>query len=252
LRGGSTLRFYPINLNLKEKKVLIVGAGKVAFRKFKRLLQAKAQIKVVSPEFSPKFTPYFEQKSDQYIFIERKFREDDLGGIFLVFAATNDSQLNERIAFLSRNKNILANISDAVDISDFTVPAAVNRGELLLTVSSGSNLPALSQNIRKKIEQEFGVEYQILLEIMQKKRSLIIAEIDEISVRKKIFKELASDQFLNKIRMIIDQFDLNLLNIEETDKFINNKNNLSENKFKLLSDSIETEINKIIAKLKDD
>jgi precorrin-2 dehydrogenase/sirohydrochlorin ferrochelatase len=153
---------------------------------------------------------------------------------------------------LSRNKNILANISDAVDISDFTVPAAVNRGELLLTVSSGSNLPALSQNIRKKIEQEFGVEYQILLEIMQKKRSLIIAEIDEISVRKKIFKELASDQFLNKIRMIIDQFDLNLLNIEETDEFINNKNNLTENKFKLLSDSIETEINKIIAKLKDD
>lgn len=246
------MKFYPINLNLKNKNVLIVGAGKVALRKFKRLLQTGAQIKIVAPEFKQEFAFYLNQESEQYICLERKFKEKDLIGQFLVFAATNNPELNQKIAFLARGKNILINIIDNAELSDFTVPAAVNKGELLLTVSSGSNLPALSKNIKKKLKQKFGVEYQILLEIMKKKRVRIIAEIDEISVRRKIFKELASDQFLGRIRLIIDQSDLNLRANEETEVFISEKNNWKEEKLKPIYTRIEAEIDKIIAELRDD
>jgi len=116
------------------------------------------------------------------------------------------------------------------------VPAAVNRGELLLTVSSGSNLPALSKKVKEKLEQEFGLEYQILLEVMKEKRAQIIAEIDEISVRRSIFRKLASDQFLNRIQIIIDQLNFDLEN----------------NNLKQIFSKVEAEIDKIIAELRDD
>lgn len=246
------MKFYPINLNLKDKKTLIVGAGKVALRKFKRLLQTGAQIKIVAPEFNQGFEPYFNQKSEQYNFLNRKFQEKDLVGQFLVFAATDNSELNQRIALLARGKKILINVIDNAELSDFTVPAAVNSGELLLTASSGSNLPALSKNIREKLEQEFGLEYQILLELMKEKRPWIIAEIDEISEKRVIFKQLASDQFLSRIREIIDQFNLDLKEIEETEEFISKRSDLKDAEIKKIHTKVEAEIDKIIAELRDD
>ena len=205
------MRFYPINLNLKDKKVLIVGAGKVALRKFKRLLLAEAKIKIVSPEFNQGFESYLNQKTEQYNFIKRQFREKDLIGQFLVFAATDNTELNERIALLAREKNILVNIIDSAELSDFTVPAAVNREELLLTVSTGSNLPALSKNIRKKLESDFGPEYDFLLDIMSKKRMKIIENIEDSELRKTIFREIASDNFLSKIKEIIVDYNPQIL-----------------------------------------
>ncbi|RAK10599.1 precorrin-2 dehydrogenase [Halanaerobium saccharolyticum] len=205
------MKFYPINLNLKDKKVLIVGAGKVALRKFKRLLQTGAQIKIIAPKYNQKFAVYRNPESKKYIFLERKFQEKDLIGQFLVFAATDNSELNQRIALLAREKNILVNLIDNAELSDFTVPAMVKRGELLLTAASGSNLPALSKNIRKKLESDFGLEYEFLLDIMSEKRQRIIEDIDSIELRKLIFREIASADFLAKIREIIADYNPQIL-----------------------------------------
>lgn len=246
------MKFYPVNLNLNDKKVLIVGGGKVALRKFKRLLLTKAHIKIVSPEFNPGFKTYINHDLEQCRFIKRKFGEKDLIGQFLIFAATDNSKLNQRIALLARGKNILVNIIDNADLSDFTVPAALSRGELLLTASTGSNLPALSKKIKGQFEQEFGLEYQILLELMKEKRYQIIAEIDEISGRRKIFRELASDQFLNKIKIIMAQRNFNLKE-KQADEAPNNRNfNLKDKNSKQLFNEVEAEMDKIIAELKDD
>jgi precorrin-2 dehydrogenase/sirohydrochlorin ferrochelatase len=193
---------YPINLNIKEKKILIVGAGKVAFRKFERLLAAGAAIKVVSPNFNDQFSLYLNKKSEQYELIKRKFKTKDLNSSFLVFAATDNSELNHKIALLAKEKNILINIVDNAEFSDFTLPAVINRGDLLLTVASGCNLPALSKKIRKELESEFGLEYQLLLEVMSKKRAYIISNIENNELRKEIFNKIAADNFLNKVKII--------------------------------------------------
>ena len=249
------MKFYPINLNLRQKKVLIAGGGRVALRKFKGLLRAGAQIKVVSPEFNPGFDLYLKQKSDQYQFLKRKFREKDLIGQFLVFAATDNSKLNQRIALLARGKNILVNIIDNADLSDFTVPAAVNRGELLLTASTGSNLPALSKNIRKKLETDFGIEYRLLLDVMSDKRGEIIESIDQHELRKAIFKAIAADDFLAKIKEIIAAYNPKILTDRnyqlEKSEYLNIKNEIKRavsqliEKRKLMSKKLKVDIDKI-------
>lgn len=215
------MNFYPVNLKLKAKKVLIVGGGKVGLRKFKRLLKARAEITVVSPKFNSGFKSYPDSSSgsssDQFQLLKRRFREDDLIGKVLVIAATDNRELNERIALLARGRNILVNIIDNPELSDFTVPAAVNKGELLLTVSTGSNLPALSKKIRKKLQQEFGPEYSFLLQVMKEKREEILNSISSIQLRRKIFKSLAADKFLSRIGEIIAQSELNYSAEKEVD-----------------------------------
>lgn len=166
--------FYPINLNLKNKKVLIVGAGKVAFRKFTKLKKAGALITVVSPEFNNLFSEYLNEKSEKYKFNQRKFKNSDLNNIFLVFAATNNKQLNKNISSLAQNKNILVNTANNAVNSDFIIPSVVESGKLLLTVSTSSNLPALSKKIRKELESNYSLEYQLLLELMEKKENILL------------------------------------------------------------------------------
>jgi len=237
------VKFYPINLNLKDKKVLIVGAGKVALRKFKRLLLTEAKIKIVSPEFNQEFESFLKKDSEQYTFQKRKFRNKDLLGCFLVFAATNNSELNQNITFLAREKNVLVNTVDNAEISNFTVPAIVNRGELLLTVSTGSSLPALSKNIRKKMESDFGIEYQLLLDIMSENRAKLIANIEDDKLRKNIFRKIAASDFLIKIRGIIDNYDPQILE--------NGNYNLKKTEYLALKEEIKKEISYLIARAKN-
>lgn len=237
------MKFYPINLNLKDKNVLIVGAGKVALRKFKRLIKTTAKIKVVSPSFNQGFNTYLNQKSDKYKFLKRKFRAEDVANQYLIFAATNKKSLNKKIAYLAKKNKALVNTVDNSAASDFTVPALVKRGDLTLTISSGANLPALSRNIRKKLENEFGIEYSFLLEAMAEKRLEIISEIKNDKLRKKIFRELASNDFLTKIRKIISEYKLELLN--------NNNLELTKPENKQISEAINKEISQSIIETKE-
>lgn len=252
LRGVRLVNLYPINLNLENRNVLIVGGGKVALRKLKQVFLTTAKIKIVSPEFNPAFEEYFNLKSEKLLFKKRKFKAEDLTAQFLVLVATDNTKLNREIAFLAHQNNILANIADNAQISDFTVPAVVKRGELLLTVSSGGNLPALSKNIKEKLERKFGIEYQLLLEFLSKKRPQIIKEVKRISLRKRIFRKLASDQFLIEVRKMLKELDLKLAKNPKTEFELINIADLNQKQLKLIYQKLELKIDKIIKKLRDD
>ncbi len=205
---------YPINLDLQNKKVLIVGGGEVAFRKFKRLLLTEAEVTVVSLEFDSAFNKYLKNPQNNYTLIKREFEEEDLKDKFLVIAATDNEKINENIALLAGDRKILVNIVDNESLSDFTVPAAHYKGDLLLTASTNSKLPALSKKIRKDLEKEYGIEYELLLAVMSQLRGLIIQKISDIEVRKKIFHRIAGEKLLKTAKNIIEENEIDELDIE--------------------------------------
>lgn len=124
----------------------MVGAGKIALRKTRGLLEAGAKVTVIAPEAEPEFD------SLQVRMIRRKFRASDLSDFMLVFAATDDRLTNHRIAVAAKGRGLLANIADSTEECDFIVPARVIRGGIQVAISTGGENPRLSAELRKKIE----------------------------------------------------------------------------------------------------
>jgi siroheme synthase-like protein len=140
------MKHYPIFLSLKDRPVLVVGAGKVALRKTRGLVEAGARVTVVAPEFETEFA------SLPVLLVERKFRASDLAGMLLVFAATDDRMTNHRIGVAAKGRGILANIADSADECDFVVPAMLKRGAVHIAISSGGENPRLSAELRRKLD----------------------------------------------------------------------------------------------------
>jgi precorrin-2 dehydrogenase/sirohydrochlorin ferrochelatase len=141
------LKLYPIFLDLKDRPVLVVGAGKIALRKTKGLLEAGARVTVVSPEYEPEFHDL------PVRILQRRFRATDLAGAVLVFAATNDRLTNHRIGIAAKGRGVFANIADSAEECGFVVPARVARGSVQIAVSTGGENPRLSAELRKKLEE---------------------------------------------------------------------------------------------------
>lgn len=141
------MKHYPIFLDLKDRNVLMVGAGKVALRKTKALLEAGARVTVVAPECEPEF------ESLPIRMVQRRFRASDLAGAMLVFAATDDRLANHRIGIAAKGKGVFANIADSAVECDFIVPARVQRGSIHVAISTGGENPRLSAELRKKLEE---------------------------------------------------------------------------------------------------
>jgi siroheme synthase-like protein len=140
------LKHYPVFLDLKDRPVLVVGAGKVALRKTRGLLEAGARVTVIAPEWESDF------ETLPVRLVPRRFRASDLGNAVLVFAATNDRLTNHRIGIAAKGKGVFANIADSAEECHFIVPARVQRGSVHVAISTGGENPRLSAELRKKLE----------------------------------------------------------------------------------------------------
>ena len=127
--------------------MLVVGAGKVALRKTKGLLEAGALVTAVAPRWEPEF------ENLPLRLIRRPFRPSDLTGSVLVFAATNDRHTNHRVSLLSSERGVLANIADSPEECDFIVPARLSRGDIQIAISTGGKSPRRAAELRKKLEE---------------------------------------------------------------------------------------------------
>lgn len=190
--------YYPINLNLENKKCLVVGAGRVAQRKVMRLLECGAKVRVISPKISAALRTLAERK--KIIFRNRRVNLKDLNGVYLVIAATSDRRLNSAVSSYSRKKGILINVVDSPKECNFTLPSILRRGALTISVSTDGISPALAKKIRQDLEQRFGVEYAKLLRIMKEMRPQALKKIKKIQPRKAFFQKALQPYILGLIK----------------------------------------------------
>ncbi len=139
--------YYPVFLDLRDKPVVVVGAGKVALRKVAGLLEAGARVKVVAPECDAGFDHL------PVRLLRRRFRASDLDGAFLALAATNDRRVNARVAGEARRRGIPVNVADDPAACGFLVPARIRRGNLQIAVSTSGRAPRLARELRLQIEK---------------------------------------------------------------------------------------------------
>lgn len=224
------LKYYPIALDVRGKNCLVVGGGNVGVRKALTLAKCGAIVRVVSPVFSDEFIKKTESHSfleddtvnpkirgvhfcdkSEISCIEKHYDINDLDSMFLVVGATDNMAVNRRIAADANSRQILCNIADFSEGSSFVLPSIVHRGDLVITVSTSGNSPALAKKLRKELELQFGEEYAILLVIMGNIRKRLLAQTssttssDNSSEKKQsernacIFREIIHSDLLEKI-----------------------------------------------------
>jgi precorrin-2 dehydrogenase/sirohydrochlorin ferrochelatase len=187
--------YYPAFLNLRGKKAIVVGGGKIAERKAMALLNAGADITVVSPEITKKIAK--EKLRGNLKHIPRQYRKGDVKNAFLVIAATDSEEINEKV---SKDASCLVNVVDSPSLCNFIVPSVLQRGPLTIAVSTGGISPALSKSIRKELEKLYGYEFAKYLRLLEKIRKKAMAEIQDKEKRAESLKSLASEKMIKMLR----------------------------------------------------
>lgn len=206
------VRYYPINMDLHDRGVVIVGGGRVAARKARRLLSAGARLTVVAPELAPFMAALVAEGKVRHL--ERSYRHGDLAGALLAFAASDDPGVNRSVAAEAKERGILIDVVDAPRLSGFTTPAVLERGDLLITVSTGGASPILSRQIVAEIEKLFGTEYAEAVALLGSVREKLLTEKVVNAYNDPVFAELAALDLpaliRNGHRDVIDQILLKL------------------------------------------
>lgn len=150
---------YPIVLNFKNQKVLILGGGKVAYRKASKLTKHSDNLYVYSPQFISEFEGLnIKKRKGKLTINELDFLED----YDFIFAATDDQQLNRAILNYCSDKRILVN-SATDSSSDFIVPASFKISDLTISVSTEGKAPFLSRQIKEDLKSKYTEEYLELI-----------------------------------------------------------------------------------------
>jgi precorrin-2 dehydrogenase len=189
---------YPLNLKIQNKCCLIVGGGEVAARKIEPLLVCGAKVKVVSPTVCDTIRSLVE--SERIEWRERGYRKGDVKGAFLVFAATDNSEVQNQVIEEARLHDILLNCADIPDACSFQVPAVVRQGGLLLAVSTTGASPALSAWIRKRLSLEYGVEYGLLVDLFASIRAEVLNDGSSSGSHKRVFEKILETDILACLR----------------------------------------------------
>ena len=193
------MNYYPVFLDLKDKKALVVGGGKVAERKIETLLNCGALIRLVSRELTGKLELLVE--NGDALHVGEHFKEQDLDEVFLVIAATDDKKLNRRVSEAARKRGLLVNAVDQPADCNFIVPSIVKRGALLVAISTSGKSPGLAKKIRRNLESQFGDEYGVFLTLMGELRREILSFGLPSEENSRVFHEIVDSDILNAIAL---------------------------------------------------
>lgn len=190
---------FPICLNMQDKLCLVIGGGKVAERKIAALLEHGARVKVVSSAITAQIEEWERENLVQTSI--RDFREEDLKDVFLVFVATNNSQVNSEVSRLCRQKGILANVVDNPEQCDFFIPAVVRRNSLMIAISTEGKSPAYARKLRQELEEIITPAHGEFVDLLGEVRVYLQSHVPDINKRKQIIESLVYSDILNLIQV---------------------------------------------------
>jgi precorrin-2 dehydrogenase/sirohydrochlorin ferrochelatase len=191
-------RCYPILVDLQGKKALVVGGGKVAQRKIETLLEHGATVQVVAKELTAALEEL--RRAGRIEFLGEEFSEAFVDGAFVVFAATDDASLNRRVSRTAQQRSLLVNAVDQPADCNFIVPSVLSRGDLVIAVSTSGKSPAFARKVRVELEQSFGEEYGLFLNLMGNLRKEILRLGLSQEENKSTFEDLVTSDLLTAIR----------------------------------------------------
>ena len=192
------MRYYPIHLDIQNRNCLVVGGGSVGTRKVITLLDCGANVTVISPVVSDQLRDF--AISGSIKLEERPYQSGDLDGMFLVIGATDNEELNRQISNEADHLNTLCNIADRPEVCNFILPSIVQRDDLVITISTSGQSPAMAKKLRKTLESQFGKEYGVFLKLMGAIRKKLLSTSHKPEAHKHLFEQLIAADLIGLIQ----------------------------------------------------
>ena len=165
------MQFLPIMLNLKTKKTLVVGGGRVALRKINYLLNFQCNIEVIAQEFCEDVIDLLLKYDIKHT--KSIYRAGDLSRFDIVIVATNDVELQKHIYMETKKCNCLCNCVDSKEFSDFIVPAYIKDGDLVVSISTNGTSPSFAKEFKNYIKTTIPKDVAIFLKEMEMFRKVL-------------------------------------------------------------------------------
>lgn len=194
------MAYFPMFIELQNAPVLVVGGGKVALRKVKKLLPYGADITVVAPKMEKEL-----EEISEVVKIHREFDSSDLLSCpTMVIAATDQKEVNEQIAYRCKEQNIPVNVADDVENCSFLFPSLVKKGKLSAGICTGGSSPTAAIYCKERLQEALPDSLDEILDWLEEKRSELKAEIPTQSTRAGIFRKVF-DKCMEKGRPLTEE-----------------------------------------------
>jgi precorrin-2 dehydrogenase len=185
---------FPVFLKLNGRKALVVGGGKMAALRVKKLNSAGARVTVISPKAGTEIENL--AKAESIALVRRGFKRTDLSRrYFIVIAATNDRKVQQAVFEEAERRGILCNVVDKPGSCNFYMPAIVHRGDLKIAISTSGRSPVLAGKLRQYLEEAVPQNAADLTETVGRLRSKLRLDIPgDLATQKKLV-----DEFVEKV-----------------------------------------------------
>ncbi len=191
------MALYPVNLDLRGRKCLVIGGGNVARRKVSGLHGAGASVHIISPQLVPELLVMVKQGDIRWS--ARAFASGDLQGAFLVFAATDVPAVQRQVQQEAEAAGILVNMASASAGSNFHVPGHFRSGDLLVTVSTGGKSPAIAAKLRRDLEKKLSPAYSEVVSFFAMLRENVLRLDTDSAKHAQLFHSLLAAGIVERI-----------------------------------------------------
>jgi siroheme synthase-like protein len=191
VQGMLDTPFYIACLKLTHRRCLVVGAGEVGLEKVDGLLACDAEVTVIAPEAVDALRAYAAEGSIRWE--QRKYGGPaDLEGVFMVIAATDDTDTNVAVFDDAERRAMLVNVVDVPPLCNFILPAIVRSAPLAIAISTAGASPALAKRMKREIEAQFGEPYARLAVILNEVRGWAKGTLPTYQDRKQFFEGIVN------------------------------------------------------------
>ena len=176
------MKYLPVFLKLEGRPCLVVGGGKVAARKVAMLLKAGARISLVAPALCDELEKL--RESGRILYTDSEFRDDDIDGMVLVIAATDNEAVNRQVSVVADSHRIPVNVVDTPKLCSFIVPSLVDRSPVQVAVSTGGASPVLARLLRARLESFIPSAYGRLAVLVDEFRHKVKQRFNDSTQRR--------------------------------------------------------------------
>ena len=157
--------FFPMFVDLADKRILVAGGGKIARRRIEALLPFSPGIEVIAEEFEPALSSLAKENPESLRLIGHRIRSEkdiDFTGAYLFLACTDEASLNAALAKAAKKQGVIVNVCTDRTLCDFYFPSLLVREEVVIGIGSGGESPKKTGAMRKKIEALLAADEKML------------------------------------------------------------------------------------------